>query len=295
MGSPLEMIRSQSFPAWAARNQTFPLVREPDLQQAGVDPRLPRFLSVARAPSRSTVACLGSSSTAGRGQAFDWIGALARRPGNAHLDFRNFGVGGDLAYNALQRLPQVSACRPDKVVVWVGGNDVLAMVFPKLRRVLRLFKHLPREPSPDWFRENLTALAQGLKSHAAGEIALCSLAPIGEAPNSSDPTQHTLNRLVGECSAIVADIAGAEGCRYLPVYEALQAEFLRAPGQAFATFDFLPFYRDAVRTVLLGQSPDDVALRNGWRLHSDGVHLNSRGGMIAADLVQGFIDGVDSA
>lgn len=49
------------------------------------------------------------------------------------------------AYNALQRAPDVLACLPDKVVVWVGGND-----------------------------------------HA--EIALCSLAPIGEDPGSSDPT-----------------------------------------------------------------------------------------------------------
>jgi hypothetical protein len=29
---------------------------------------------------------------------------------------------------------------------------------------------------------------------------------------------------------------------------------------------------------------------NGWRFHTDGVHLNSRGGMIVADLVQEFID-----
>jgi hypothetical protein len=29
---------------------------------------------------------------------------------------------------------------------------------------------------------------------------------------------------------------------------------------------------------------------NGWRFHTDGVHLNSRGGMLAADLVQGFLD-----
>jgi hypothetical protein len=30
---------------------------------------------------------------------------------------------------------------------------------------------------------------------------------------------------------------------------------------------------------------------NGWRFHTDGVHLNSSGGMIAAELVQEFIDG----
>lgn len=81
----------------------------------------------------TVVACLGSSSTAGKGQAFDFIGELRQRPGNSRFHFFNFGVGGDLAYNALQRLPDVRACRPEKVVVWVGANDVLAHVSPKVR------------------------------------------------------------------------------------------------------------------------------------------------------------------
>jgi hypothetical protein len=56
-------------------------------------------------PDKTVIACLGSSSTAGKGQAFDWIGELTRRPQNERYCFRNFGVGGDLAYNALQRCP----------------------------------------------------------------------------------------------------------------------------------------------------------------------------------------------
>lgn len=244
--------------------------------------------------SATIVACLGSSSTAGKGQAFDWIGALAKRPRNSRFEFRNFGRGGDLAYNALQRLPQVLASKPSKVVVWIGGNDVLAMVFPKIRRLFRFVKRLPRDPSPDWFRENLALLARSLRSQMDVDIAMCSLAPIGEDPSSANPTQSALNQLVGECSAIVAEVARAEGYRYLPLYEAMRGELLSAPGRPFGAFRFAPLYRDAFRTVILGQSADDVARRNGWRLHSDGVHLNSRGGMIAAELVQQFIDGGDS-
>ncbi|HXP07721.1 MAG TPA: SGNH/GDSL hydrolase family protein, partial [Acidobacteriaceae bacterium] len=114
--------------------------------------------------SRMIVACLGSSSTAGRGQAFDWIGELKQRPGNQRVRFYNFGVGGDLAYNAVERLPQVVTCRPDKVVVWIGGNDVLALVSVKMQRFLRLSKHLPRAPSPEWFRENIEMIAHRLKA-----------------------------------------------------------------------------------------------------------------------------------
>ena len=83
-----------------------------------------------------TVACLGSSSTAGKGQAFDWIGELARRPRNARFNFLNFGVGGDLACDALKRADTVLAVRPYRVIAWVGGNDALAMISAKARAAL---------------------------------------------------------------------------------------------------------------------------------------------------------------
>jgi len=69
------------------------------------------------------------------------------------------------------------------------------------------------------------------------------------------------------------------------------AQIMAAPGRSCTSFRFLPFYRDAFRVLVLRKSPDEVAQLNGWRLHTDGVHLNSRGGMIVADLVQEFIDG----
>jgi lysophospholipase L1-like esterase len=145
---------------------------------------------------RIVVACLGSSSTAGKGQAFDVIGELMRRQHHGRFDFRNFGVGGDLAYNALQRLPQVIACRPEKVVVWIGGNDVLALVSPKLRRFFRMSKHLPTEPSLEWFRGSIRAIAHRLKMETAACVALCSLPPIGEDPTSEVAFQSGLDRSI---------------------------------------------------------------------------------------------------
>jgi lysophospholipase L1-like esterase len=241
-------------------------------------------------PQRKIVACLGSSSTAGKGQAFDWIAELRRPPGNRQFEFRNFGVGGDLAYNALQRLPDVLACRPRKVIVWVGGNDVLALVSPKVRRFFTLSKRLPHTPSPDWFQENLAEIARRLKRETAADIGLCSLPPIGEAPDSDDPFQSELNRRIEEYSAIVAAIAHEERCGYVPLHEALSEAVRASPGRTFTAFNFLPFYRDAFRVLVLRQSPDNVARRNGWQFHTDGVHLNSRAGLIVADRIQRFIE-----
>lgn len=236
------------------------------------------------------VACLGSSSTAGKGQAFNWIGELAQRPRNQHFRFHNFGVGGDLAYNALQRLPDVQACCPEKVVVLIGGNDVLALVSDKVRRFFRISKHLPTEPTPEWFRENLRAIARRVKAETHAAIAFCSLPPIGEDPLSTHPFQSELNRRIEEYSAIIKEIARDENADYVAVHEAMLARIMKSPGRAFTRFQFLPFYRDAFRVLAMRKGPDEVAEMNGWRFHTDGVHLNSRGGMIVADLVQEFID-----
>lgn len=236
------------------------------------------------------VACLGSSSTAGKGQAFDFIGELKRRPRNSRFHFRNFGVGGDLAYNALQRLPDVLACRPEKVVVWVGANDVLALVSPKVRWFFRMSKRLPVEPSPEWFRENIHAIAHRLKKETKASVAFCSLPPIGEDPTSAVALQSELNRRIEEYSGTIRDVALKEDVAYIPLHEAMLAQIRASPGRAFTSFRFLPFYRDAFRVVVLRKTPDEVAQLNDWRFHSDGIHLNSRGGIIAADLIQQFID-----
>jgi lysophospholipase L1-like esterase len=118
--------------------------------------------------------------------------------------------------------------------------------------------------------------------------------PIGEDPASTNPLQSEINRRIEEYSAIIMEIARAEGVGYIPVYEALLAQIAASPGKAFTSVRFLSFYRDAFRVLALRKSPDEIARMNGWRCHSDGIHPNSRGGMIVADLVQEFIDKDDN-
>ncbi|MGA2398357.1 MAG: GDSL-type esterase/lipase family protein [Steroidobacteraceae bacterium] len=241
-----------------------------------------------------TVACVGSSSTAGKGQAFNWVGELEQRPQNRRFAFRNFGIGGDLSFNVLERLPQVLDCRPRIVVVAVGNNDVLALASAKARRFFRIFKRLPHDPSAAWFRENFAAIARGLKSSGRATVALCSLPPIGEDPNSEEPFQREINRRSGQLNAMIKDIAQEESVGYIGLNEAMNAQLATSPPRALTAFRFFPLYRDAFRTLALHKTPDQVAELNGWCFHSDGIHLNSRGGLILADLVQAFIDDVSS-
>jgi lysophospholipase L1-like esterase len=235
------------------------------------------------------VACLGSSSTAGKGQAFNWVEALQKRVGQERFVFRNFGVGGDLAYNALRRLPQVIGSSPQRVVVLIGANDVLALVSAKVRRFFRLAKKLPQDPSPEWFRANLQAIAQGLRKSTAADLALCSLAPIGEDLDSVNPFQREINLQIRRFSTLIQEVAAEENIGYIGVYEAFVGQMRDSPRRTFSEFRFLPFYRDAFRTLALRKSPDEISRMNGWDFHTDGVHLNSRGRLIIADLVERFI------
>lgn len=235
------------------------------------------------------VACLGSSTVAGKGEAFDWIGELEKRPHNKGFTFRNLGVGGDLAYNCLLRLPDVVATHPDRVVVIAGTNDILASVFAGVRRFYGGWKGLKREPSPEWFHENLVAIVRGLKEQTSAAIAVASLGEIGEDPASAHPVQRRLTELFAEYNGLIRDVARDEGVAYLPFYERLHALIAADPGQAFKKFSFLAFYRDAFRYFVLRRSGDAIAQANGWRVHVDGVHLNSRGGVLLADLVDGFL------
>jgi len=239
----------------------------------------------------TVVACLGSSSTAGQGQAYGWIDELSRRPQNARFVFKNLGRGGDFAYDALQRVPAVAATSPDRIFVLIGANDVLAMVFPNVQRFLAGFmKRHAQAPSFEWFEENLAATVAQLRAHTRARIALSSLGPIGESPDSTDPNQHRLNELVARFSTTIKQIAAHNGTDYIPFYERLSAEIAASPGKPLTAFRFLPIYGDTFRYFVLRKTSDEIGAANGWKFHVDGVHLNRRGGMILAGLVQDFLD-----
>ncbi len=236
------------------------------------------------------MACLGSSTTAGKGQAFDWIKVLQDRLGQEEFALRNFGVGGDLAYNALQRLSQVIESNPQKVVILIGANDVLGIVSAKVRRFYRFAKKLPQDPSPEWFRINLQKIVRRLKQDTSADLALCSLPPIGEDLDSTNPFQHEINVQVEKLSTIIREVATEQDIGYINVYEAFSTQMNNSRRRSFTEFRFFAFYRDAFRALVLGKSPDDICRLNGWEFHTDGIHLNGRGGLLLAGLVQTFLE-----
>lgn len=59
------------------------------------------------------------------------------------------------------------------MVVLVGANDALAMVFQNARRVLGgWMKHLPKAPSVEWFHESLESIVRQLQQETLARIGL---------------------------------------------------------------------------------------------------------------------------
>lgn len=239
---------------------------------------------------KKIIVCIGSSTTAAKGT-YNWIKELEKRPQNKQFSFVNLGVGGDLSYNTLNRLPKAIACRPDKVFILIGANDILSTVFPNVISFFTKWKRLPHKPSPLWFKNNVEIIVKDLKSRTSAQIFLISLPQVGEDLNSTNPIQAKLTKLYKEYNNILKDIAQKEDLNYIPLYEELNKKIYMSPGKAFTKFSFLSFYRDYVfREFILRKNFDEISKINGWKFHIDGVHLNTNGGEILVDLVQKTID-----
>lgn len=237
------------------------------------------------------VVCVGSSTTASKGT-YRWIAELESRPQNKRFRFVNQGVGGDLSFNIVRRLGRVIATQPDRVIILIGTNDIVASVFPNFRRIVRVWKRVPEEPTVQRFEENLELITQRLQRETNARIALSSLAPVGEDLHSKDAVQSRLNDLLAAFNGVIRDVAAREGTDYIEFYESFQDQLDRAQtAKPFTRFSFPSFYRDyLVRGMILRHSFDEISRINGWEFHIDGIHLNTRGGGILTEAVQQFLD-----
>jgi len=238
-----------------------------------------------------TIACLGSSTTASRGT-YKWIDELTKRPQNSRFRFANFGVGGDLSFNTVEAMDRVIAVRPQRVIILIGANDVMASAFPNFRRFVRIVKRVSEEPSPARFEENLDFIVHRLQREASAKIGISSLGPLGEDPKSDHPVQARLNDLIATYNGVIRDVASTRHTDYIPFWEPFDDQLLRAgTAKPFTHFSFAAFYRDYLfREMILRQSFDQIARSNGWQFHIDGIHLNTKGGRILTEVVQQFLD-----
>ena len=225
-------------------------------------------------PGRPRVLCLGASTIHGK-VSFDIVAELARRLPDH--DLVNAGVNGNTSAQVLARLPAlVRDGTPDLAVVHVGANDLLAM------RGSPMARDTGEPPTLASFGANLKAIVDALRP---ARVALLSIQPVGERLESD------VNQDVEAINAVIERTATAEHVTYLPLNERL-ADVIRERGTGRPAVDSpVPVLRVIVLHLGLGLSLDRIGRRSGFVVHTDGLHLASAGGLIAADLIEGFVRG----
>jgi acyl-CoA thioesterase-1 len=118
------------------------------------------------------------------------------------------------------------------------------------------------------------------------ELALISLTPLGENPESSK------NNAVREYNAILKDIAAKRDLGYLPLFEKL--ETIISNKRPLDTSDFKLSLATALlkaefHKYILRKDWNAIGENNGFSMLTDGIHLNDKAGNILADLIQEWL------
>jgi lysophospholipase L1-like esterase len=233
-------------------------------------------------PGRKIVVCAGASIV--RGQiSFNFVDYLAHKDELQDFQFVNAGINDDLAYSLLQRLEPIISCKPVYIVILVGTNDLLGSQYPKLATYYKWVKQLPHKPDIDWYRENLRQIVENLRQKTTAKVALVALPMVGEAFNT------TVNLEVVKYNEVIQRVAVQEGVKYLPIYEQ-QVQYLIGNKRSFVpTGNYKQIVQSMIDRLVFKKSFDEIAIKNGYLLHTDGIHLNTRGGMMMADQVEKFL------
>jgi lysophospholipase L1-like esterase len=237
-----------------------------------------------RPEGKKLVAVIGGDAVHGN-ISYNFVDDAARRRSCHNYQFINAGVNGSTAYDVLQRLNSVISCQPDYVVVLVGLNDAFAKIAPDFaRKNINLAEQLEK-PSLLVYEKNLALIVSRLKAETHAKIGLLSLPVAGENLFSK------ANKEIDQYNEVIQKIAETNNVSYLPFNEKLKA-YLKSKGKTRGRSlkNSKKLYEKAViEHFVYGFSLDRISVRNGYLLLTDGIHLNSTAGMMAAHQIELFL------
>ncbi len=189
----------------------------------------------------------------------------------------NLGEGNDTAVSLYRRLARLHFGEPfDIAFLWVGVNDLSgAMRWPF--RLANTLLRKPRSKDVEEFRHYYWATLDLLCGHACRVIAV---APLLKGEDTGNPWNRELEVLSGTVEELALRYKQVE---YLDLRPAFVA---RLAGQPIS--DYLP--RSVVRVAmdaLLLRSQEQIdrkAAERGLHVTLDGIHLNSAGAEIVAEM-----------
>ena len=252
------------------------------------NPKVARRRLARMAQRPTVVACLGDSITHGRVSG-DYVARVRDALGDGFFVV-NGGVNSECSWNLRQRIDDALACDPDVVTIMIGTNDYKGIYDASWGAATVRSQRLPQALSPAFYRDNLRAVLASVTARRPGKprkVALLELVPFGEQLEAS--CQATVAR----ANAALAELGSEFGVAVLPVNARLRAFLSSAPAPATPCEPFETWvsslYPDIVKHHVLGMVWDRVGAAHGFRVMSDGLHLNDVGAQIVADTVVEFI------
>ncbi|MCH8494110.1 MAG: SGNH/GDSL hydrolase family protein [Balneolales bacterium] len=234
------------------------------------------------------LACLGDSLTHGR-CSFDYAKQVREEFGNS-IEVINAGTNGDLAWNVLQRLDQIIACKPDFTSILIGTNDINAIQSDSLLKAYRRVKHIPDEITPDvsWYIQTMRTIIERLQSETQSEVVVFTLPMIAE--QASDDINLRVDKYNNALKALCSEL----GVEILDLNQAQKIVLKEVP----ADFQLKGYHEKRVEKEI-DRAPwfhfallwdwEKISKRYGYFTLIDGVHLNKRGGSLISGLLVNWL------
>lgn len=237
-----------------------------------------------RDEGKKLVAVIGGDIVHGN-ISYNFVEDASKRKGCGDYQFINDGVNGSTAYDVLQRLDRVIACHPDFVIIVVGLNDASAKIAPDIAKRNIKMHEQSEKPSLLVYEKNLAQIVNRLKTETTAKIALLSLPVAGENLFSK------ANKEIDQYNEVIKKIAEISNVSYLPFNEKLKA-YLKGKGHTRGRSlknGSKMLEKAIIQHFVYGYSLDRIAHLNGFLLLTDGMHLNSTSGMMAAHQIELFL------
>jgi lysophospholipase L1-like esterase len=240
-------------------------------------------------PSKKTriIACIGDSLTHGNIGGC-WVESL--RDEYPEDTFLNEGINGDVVWQVQQRVGPILACKPDIVILMIGSNDAMASFNIHSGERYKRNNNLPEVPTFESYQRLLPELLDSLSD--ISKIALCTIPPVGENPDSA------VNQHVKMFNNFIELTASNKNISLIPVSSFLWDDLSSRTYPLRKDYDpkVLPIikriYGGMFHHYIFKKSWNDVAKSKGQWILFDQIHLNDRGAQLVLNLVKKYISSV---
>ena len=230
------------------------------------------------------IACIGDSLTHGNLGAC-WVDYL--RDEFPQDIFLNEGINGDVVWQVHERLDPILKCRPELAILMIGSNDAIGSFDESSGKGYKKNNKLPEIPTFDAYTKLLPKLIDRLSE--IPKIALCTLPPIGEYPESA------INEHIGKFNDFIKKTAEDTNTSVLEVSDSMWDELSQRTYPVKRNYNpkntaiAKDIYGAWIKHYIFNKPWDRVGeSRRQWLLF-DQIHLGERGARVMFNLAKGYI------